>query len=86
MDEVAKRRTPERAVAALVLGIVGVTVVPVIASIIAVVLGRRARAEIDGDPAALEGRNLATAGIVLGWVGIAVFGLGALFGLLVGLP
>jgi hypothetical protein len=31
MDEVAKRRTPERAVAALVLGIVGVTVVPVIA-------------------------------------------------------
>ncbi|MDX6554601.1 MAG: hypothetical protein QOD86_796 [Miltoncostaeaceae bacterium] len=84
-DEVVKqRRTPGRAVAAMVLGIVGVTIVPLIASIIAVVLGRGARAEIDAHPESLEGRSMATAGIVLGWIGIALVPVAFVIGFAIG--
>jgi hypothetical protein len=55
------------AIASLVLGIVwiyGIT------SILALVFGYRARREIDASQGWQTGRGLATAGIVLGWVGV----------------
>ena len=55
------------AIASLVLGIVFVYG---IGSILALVFGYRARAEIDRSGGNLEGRGMATAGIVLGWIGI----------------
>lgn len=64
------------AIAALVLGIVwmyGVT------SILALVFGYRARREIDASQGWQTGRGLATAGIVLGWVGIGGLVLVILF-------
>jgi len=60
------------AVAALVLGIAGLTVLPFISSIFAVIFGYMARREIRQRPAETSGDGVAVAGIVLGWVGIGV--------------
>ena len=61
--------------AALILGIVSVTVcafVGWIPGIIAIVLGRRSRKAIEADPVRLDGHGLATAGFVLGICGTAL--------------
>jgi hypothetical protein len=59
------------AVASLVLGITGLVIVPLIASVLALVFGYMARNEIDRSGGTQGGRGLAVAGIVLGWVGVA---------------
>ena len=79
--ENAAQRTSGYAIASLVLGIAGFVVFPVVPSILAIVFGRKAQEEIGRDPA-LGGDGLATAGIVLGWVGLALIGIGVLFILL----
>lgn len=64
--------TNSMAVLALVAGIAGLTVIPLIGSIVAVIVGPMSRKEIarTGE----EGQGLATAGIVTGWVGIGIWG------------
>ncbi|MDR0431802.1 MAG: DUF4190 domain-containing protein [Bifidobacteriaceae bacterium] len=57
----------------MVLGIVGLTVLPLIASIIAVVLGNKGKRAADEGRA--TNRGMATAGVITGWIGI---GLGIL--------
>lgn len=73
--------TPTRiagnATASLVLGIVGLVICPLVASVPAIVLGRRARREIAEHPNELGGDSQARWGIGLGWVGVA-FGVLAL--------
>jgi Domain of unknown function (DUF4190)/zinc-ribbon domain len=73
--------TSGKAIAALVLGIAGVLVVPVICSVLAIVLGRQAKREINADPR-LSGDGLATAGTVLGIVGLCLFAVGVFLALL----
>ena len=73
----ASRRTSTLAIAALACGIAGLTVFPLLASFPAVVLGTMARGELRRDPT-LEGDRLATAGLVLGWIGVALALLGLL--------
>jgi hypothetical protein len=70
-------RTSGLAIASLVLGIGGVTILPLLGSILAIILGYMARNEIRQQPGELSGDGLALAGIVLGWisVGLAVLGL-----------
>ena len=65
-------RTSGRATAALVLGIVGLVVCPFVCSVLAIVLGTRARREIDASGGQVSGRGNATAGIVLGWIGLVL--------------
>lgn len=60
-----------KATAALVLGICGLIVCPVICSVLALVLGYQARNEIDRG-GGQSNRSSAVTGIVLGWVGLAV--------------
>lgn len=60
------------AVAALVLGIAGLTVLPFISSIFAVIFGSMARREIRQNPGVTSGDGVAVAGVVLGWIGIGV--------------
>jgi hypothetical protein len=64
-------RTNGTAVAALILSLVGL----VIGSILGVALGYQAQREIDGSAGTQTGRGLATAGIILGWIGLAAWGL-----------
>ena len=70
-------QTSGLAIAALVSGIAGWTILPLLGSILAIFLGYAARNEIRRDPDRLTGEGLAVAGLVLGWimVGISVLGL-----------
>jgi hypothetical protein len=65
------------AIAALVLGVGGLTVLPLIGSILALIFGYMARSDIRKRPDEVTGDGLALAGIVLGWisVGLAVVGI-----------
>ena len=66
--------TSGNAIASLVLGIAGLVIFPLVPSILAIVLGRSAKRDIRERPG-LGGEGLATAGIVLGWVGVALVAL-----------
>lgn len=67
--EAASTTTNGSAIASLVLGIAGLVVFPLL-GVIALVFGYRARREIAARGEA--GAGLATAGIVLGWIGTAL--------------
>jgi len=58
------------AVASLILGILGITVVPLICSILAVILGRASIG--DAHKRGEGGSGMARAGVILGWIGVAV--------------
>jgi hypothetical protein len=60
------------AVASLVLGILWLCGV---GSILALIFGYRARDQMDKAPGRYTGRGLATAGVVLGWVGVGIIAL-----------
>ena len=68
-----------KAVTAMVLGICGLLVCPVILSIVALILGYQAKGEIDRSGGRQSGRGMAVAGIVLGWIGVALGVLGIIF-------
>jgi hypothetical protein len=74
--------TSGKAIASLVLGIGGFLIFPVVLSILAIVFGRSAKREIAERPG-LGGAGLATAGIVLGWIGVALTMIAVLFVVLV---
>ena len=61
------------AIISLVCGIASFAILPLIGHVAAVVLGYRARREIADSRGAQSGEGIATAGIVLGWLGIALF-------------
>ncbi len=60
-----------QAIIAMVLGILGLAVCPLI-GIAALILGNKARKEIDASPGRFSGRGMATAGFVLGIISIVV--------------
>ncbi|MCF7750998.1 DUF4190 domain-containing protein [Bacillus subtilis subsp. subtilis] len=64
------RQTSSLAVVSLIMGIVGWTVFPFLGSLVAIVTGHMARAEIRRQPQALEGDGLAVAGLILGWLAV----------------
>jgi hypothetical protein len=68
------RPTNSMAIVTLIAGIAGLTVLFFVGSIVAVITGPIARRQIaqTGE----EGGGLATAGIVMGWIGIAIGGIG----------
>jgi len=60
------------AIASLVLGILGWTLIPGLASIAAIITGHMAKNEIKGSMGQLGGDGMATAGLVLGYAGVAI--------------
>ena len=64
-----KRNT--KAFWSLVFGIIGFWPLSLIGSVVALVLGYRAKAEIDRSGGTQSGRGLALAGIILGWIPLA---------------
>lgn len=76
----AIRPNSSMAVVSLVFGILGWTLLPFLGSLVAVITGHMARGEIRRAAGHLEGDGLAVAGLVLGWVSLALWLLGiALF-------
>ena len=66
------RQTSTLAIVSLIAGILGWTLVPFFGSIAAVICGHMARKEIRLAPDRLEGDGLAIAGLVLGYLSIAM--------------
>ena len=66
------RPTSSLAIVSLVSGILGWTLLPFLGSVAAVICGHLARAEIRRAPDRLEGDGLAIAGLVLGYLSIAM--------------
>ena len=66
------KATSPLAIISLVSGILGWVPLPVIASIVAIITGHMARAEIRRRPDALDGDGLAVAGLILGWSSVIV--------------
>jgi hypothetical protein len=70
----APGETSGKAIASLILGIAGFVVLPVVGPILAIILGVSAKREI-ASRTGLGGKGMATAGIVLGAIGVAVAAL-----------
>lgn len=68
--------TSNMALVSLIAGILGLTFLPVAGSIVAVITGYMARKEIQESSGALSGDGMATVGLVLGWIGIALMVIG----------
>jgi len=76
MSNVSTEPTPQapqaapdgNAVASLVLGILGITVIPFICSILAIILGRASIG--DARKRGERSSGMATAGVILGWIGV----------------
>ena len=66
------RTTSAMSIVSLVSGILGWTLLPFLGSVVAVITGHMARAEIRRAPDRLEGDGLAIAGLVLGYAAIAM--------------
>jgi hypothetical protein len=69
-------RTSNLAVISLVSGILGWTILPWVASLVAIVTGHMARAEIRRSAGAMEGDGLAVAGLVLGYAMVVISFIG----------
>lgn len=75
--------TSGSATASLIFSILGLTLLPTIGSIIGLILGYSAKSEIDRSGGQIGGRGLATWGIALGWIGVAIALIGICLGVLV---
>lgn len=67
-----KLPTNGKATASLVLGILGLAILYVIGPILALVFGHMAKNEIEASNGTQGGAGAATAGIVMGWIGIGL--------------
>jgi len=68
--------TSTLAIVSLVSAILGFTIVPVIGTVVALITGYMARGETRSIPAKASGDGLATAGIIMGWVQVALLVIG----------
>ncbi len=76
-------RTSTAAVLSLVFGILCWFVLPFVGALVAVICGHTARSEIRRAPrGVIEGEGLATAGLILGWLHLALWVIGIVFVLL----
>ena len=65
-------QTSALAITSLVTGILGWTFLPLLGSLAAIITGHMARAEIRRSNGQLDGDGMAIAGLVLGWVVLAI--------------
>jgi hypothetical protein len=65
-------RTSTNAIISLIGGIAGLTILPTIGSILGVIFGHIAKKEIKTNAGMVSGNGLATWGLVLGYIGLAL--------------
>jgi len=75
-----QRPNSSMAIVSLVAGILGITFFPLLGSIVALITGYAARKEIQESAGALGGDGMATAGLVMGWIGIGLSVIGLCIG------
>ena len=75
------KQTNNLAIVSLVSGILGWTLLPWIGSLVAIVTGHMARAEIRRNAETQEGDGMAIAGLIMGWgmVALSVLAVVAIF-------
>lgn len=73
------------AVASLIMGIVGWFALPLIGHVLAITFGYMAKKEIAQSGGRLTGEGLVTGGLILGYIGVAVWLLGILASVVFGL-
>lgn len=66
------RETNPLALISMIAGIIGVTLLPFLASIVAIITGHLARGEIRRNPARYSGDGMAVTGLVLGYIGVVL--------------
>ena len=75
------------ALVSLITGILGLTLFPLVGSIVALITGSMAKKEINESRGALGGEGMAKAGVILGWVGVGLSVIGCcVFAVLVAIP
>lgn len=67
------RQTSSFAVVSLVAGILGWTLLPFLGSLAAIIFGHMARGEIRRSNGQLDGDGFAIAGLVMGWLSVAMW-------------
>ena len=72
------RQTSSLAIVSLVCGVLCWIMLPLLGSLVAVVTGHMARAEIRREPERLDGDGLAVAGLLLGYIQLVLIVLGLL--------
>lgn len=70
------RTTSSLAIASLVSGILGWTLLPFIGTLVAIVTGHMARGEIRRSGGTLDGDGLAIGGLILGWLSALLWVVG----------
>lgn len=60
------------ALISLICGILGLTLLPLVGSIVALIVGYMAKKDIRESNGTIGGDGLATTGIVLGWIGVGL--------------
>jgi len=68
--------TSTLAIVSLVSAILGFTFVPIVGTIVALITGYMARSETRSIPPRASGDGMATAGIIMGWVQVALLVIG----------
>lgn len=68
----ARKGTSGLAIGSVIASIAGLLFCLFVGQIIGIVLGHMARKEIRQSGGSLEGEGLATAGIIIGWIGIVI--------------
>ena len=72
------RQTSTLAIASLVSGILGWSLLPFLGTLVAIVTGHMARKEIRNSGGRLDGDGLAIAGLILGWAAVTLWVIGLL--------
>jgi uncharacterized protein YqhQ len=67
------------ALVSLIAGILGLTLFPFLGSIVAVITGNIGRKEIAASAGAETGDGMAKAGVIMGWIGVALGVVGICF-------
>ncbi len=73
IDEVSGvPRNSSLAIISLVAGVLGLTLLPIVGGVVALITGYMAKREIQESAGAVTGNEFATIGIVLGWISVAL--------------